>query len=78
MTTLDRDYLTLRVARTVRETRRDPHDYWSSAAADAADEEALRSTLAPAESREQALAALAVYWACALGAVVSIAVAVFR
>lgn len=25
---LDRDPLTMRYARTVRETRRDPHDYW--------------------------------------------------
>lgn len=73
-----RDPLVQRTARTLRETQRDPFDYWSHGAAEAADEQALRGTLTQHESPAEARAARAVYWACALGAVASLGVAVFR
>lgn len=43
---IDRDPLTMRYARTLRETERDPRAWWDSATAAAAEEERIRRTLA--------------------------------
>lgn len=77
-----RDPLVMHIARTVRETRRDAHDYWTHAAAEADDEQRLRSTLAPAEaqsdSSSDAVAQRWIYRVCGLGVVVAVLMGLFR